>query len=93
MAFGLIGWIVIEALMNFAVIVGLMPFTGNALPLISAGGTSLLSTMAAIGITMNIARQGTAKETAERSQTSAIVDLRGRDGWRSVSGTDRYGNS
>jgi hypothetical protein len=49
--------------------------------------------MVAIGITMNIARQGTAKETAERSQTSAIVDLRVRDGWRSVSGTDRYGNS
>ena len=93
LAFGLISWIVIEALMNFAVIVGLMPFTGNALPLISAGGSSMLTTMAAIGITMNVARQGTAKEIAERSQTSAVVNLRGRDGWRRVSGTNRFGDS
>ncbi|MFZ3069989.1 MAG: FtsW/RodA/SpoVE family cell cycle protein [Anaerolineaceae bacterium] len=90
MSFGLIGWIVIEALMNFAVIVGLFPFTGNALPLISAGGSSMLTSMAAIGITMNIARQGVTKESGERRQTSAIVDLRGRDRWRSVSGTNRY---
>jgi cell division protein FtsW len=70
-----------------------MPFTGNALPLISAGGSSMLTTMAAIGITMNVAKQGTAKEIAERSQTSAVVNLRGRDGWRRVSGTNRFGDS
>jgi cell division protein FtsW len=79
--------------MNISVIVGLFPFTGNALPLISAGGSSMLATMGALGIVMNVARRGVAKETAERSQTSAIVDLRGRDRWRSVSGADRYGNS
>lgn len=92
MSFGLIGWIIFEALLNIAVIVGLFPFAGNALPLISFGGSSMITTMAAIGITMNIARQGVAKESIERSNSSAIVDLRGRDGWRSVSSHNRYGD-
>ena len=92
-SFGLTSWIAIEALMNVSVIVGLFPFTGNALPLISAGGSSMLATMGALGIVMNVARRGVAKESAERSQTSAIVDMRGRDGRRSVSGANRYGIS
>ena len=43
-------WIVIEAVINMAVMVGLLPFAGNALPFISAGGSNLISTLAAIGI-------------------------------------------
>lgn len=92
LAFGLTGWISIEALMNVAVIVGLFPFTGNALPLISAGGSSMLTTMVAIGIVMNVARRSVTHQDAERSQTGAVVDLRGRDGWRSVSGGNRFVN-
>jgi len=93
LAFGLTGWIVIEALINVAVIVGLLPFAGNALPLISAGGSSMTATMAAIGIVMNVARQGANKPASERSNTSATVDLRRRDWRRSVSGADRYGET
>jgi cell division protein FtsW len=91
LAFGLTSWIVIEALINVSVIVGLLPFAGNALPFISAGGSSMAATMASIGIVMNVARQGTNKTASERSTTSATVDLRRRDGRRSVSGTNRYG--
>jgi len=91
LAFGLTSWIVLEALINVAVIVGLLPFAGNALPFISAGGSSMTATMAAIGIVMNVARQGTNKAASERSTTSATVDLRRRDGRRSVSGANRYG--
>ena len=93
LAFGLVGWIVIEALMNIAVIVGLFPFTGNALPFMSAGGSSLLSTMAAIGIVMNVARSSVKKEVSERSQPGAVVDLRGRNGRRGIPGDDRYGSA
>lgn len=93
LAFGLVGWIVIEALMNIAVIVGLFPFTGNALPFMSAGGSSLLSTMAAIGIVMNVARSSVKKEVSERSQSGAVVDLRGRNGRRGIPGDDRYGSA
>jgi len=91
LAFGLTSWIVIEALINISVIVGLLPFAGNALPFISAGGSSMTATMAAIGIVMNVARQGTNKTASERSTTSATVDLRRRDWRRSVSGANRYG--
>ena len=90
MAFGLTGWIVIEALLNIAVIVGLFPFAGNTLPFISSGGSSMVTNLAAVGIILNIARQGAGLKIQERSQTSATVDLRRRDWRRSVSGADRY---
>lgn len=89
LSFGLLTWIVLEAAMNIAVIVGLMPFTGNALPLISYGGSSMVTTMAAIGVVLNVSRQSLANSAIERSFNSAFVDMRGRDGRRSVSSPDR----
>jgi len=80
LAFGLTTWIGIEALMNMAVIVGLMPFTGNALPLISAGGSSMVVTLTSIGIILNISKVSANQKNSERSPHSAVVDLRGRDG-------------
>ena len=91
--FGLVGWITLEALMNIAVIVGLFPMAGNALPFISAGGSSMVTTMAAVGIIMNVARQSSGQTTIERSPSSAAVDLRGRDWRRSVSRPNRYTDS
>jgi cell division protein FtsW len=91
MAAGLTFWIVIEAAINMAVMVGLLPFAGNALPLVSAGGSNLLSTLAAIGILLNISRQSGQKipEGGERKIYSASVDLRRRDRRRSVPSTRR----
>ncbi len=43
LASGMTFWIGMEALINMAVMVGLMPFAGNALPFISAGGSNLVS--------------------------------------------------
>ena len=57
MAAGLTFWIIIEAVINMAVMVGLLPFAGNTLPFVSAGGSNLLSTLAAVGILLNISRQ------------------------------------
>ena len=84
MAAGLTFWIVIEAAINMAVMVGLLPFAGNALPFISAGGSNLISVLAAIGILLGISRQSGKKapaESIERRSYSASVDLRRRD-WR-----------
>jgi len=80
MAFGLTAWIAIEALMNMSVIVGLLPFTGNALPFISAGGSSMLVSLTSIGIILNISRASIKKSSSERSSRSAVVDLRRRNG-------------
>lgn len=54
LAAGLTLWIVAEAMINMSVMVGLVPFAGNALPFISAGGSSLVVTLIAIGILINI---------------------------------------
>lgn len=85
LAFGLSAWIGLEALMNMAVIVGLIPFTGNALPLISAGGSSMVVTLTALGIVLNVSRSSNNQISTERSTHSAVVDLRRRDGRGSVS--------
>lgn len=87
---GLTIWIGLEALMNMSVMVGLFPFAGNALPFVSAGGSNLIASFAAVGILMNIARQGNGKPQTqineqERRSFSATVDMRRRNGRRSVS--------
>ena len=89
LAFGLTGWIGIEALMNMMVIVGLLPFTGNALPMISAGGSSMVVTLTSIGIIMSVSRASTKQKSSERSPRSAVVDLRRRDGRGRVSRANR----
>jgi len=88
LASGVTFWIGMEALINMAVMVGLMPFAGNALPFISAGGSNLVSVLCAIGIMLNISRQsGESVKMEENDWRSfgAVIDLRRRNGRRSVS--------
>jgi cell division protein FtsW len=69
-AAGLSIWIAMEAMINMGVMVGVVPFAGNALPFISAGGSNLLVSMAAIGIILNIDRLG---RQAEKEKGVATV--------------------
>ena len=48
--------IIIQCLLNVAVVTGLVPPTGLPLPFISAGLTSLLVFMSAIGVVINVDR-------------------------------------
>jgi cell division protein FtsW len=91
LASGLSLWIGLEALINMAVMVGLMPFAGNALPFISAGGSNLVVTLAAIGILLNISRQSgvTVEEGNDWRSFGAVVDLRWRNRRRRVSRSRR----
>jgi cell division protein FtsW len=88
LASGMTYWIGMEALINMAVMVGLMPFAGNALPFISAGGSNLLATLCAIGIMLNISRQSGEISKMEENgwrSFSAVIDLRRGDGRRGIS--------
>ena len=86
LASGITFWIIIEAVINMGAMVNLVPFAGNALPLISAGGSNLTMTMAAIGVLMNVARQANEKQSSTEGRPfSAVVDLRRRDRRRRVS--------
>lgn len=89
LAAGLSLWIAWEAFVNMAVMVNLLPFAGNALPLISAGGSNLVVTLAAIGILMNISRLSEKRREDDGKLFHAVVNLRGRDRRRSVSGAGR----
>jgi cell division protein FtsW len=59
MAVGLTSIIVVPAIINILVVVGLAPVTGLTLPFISYGGSSLLVSMISVGILLNISRHGT----------------------------------
>jgi cell division protein FtsW len=89
LAAGLTLWISIEAFINMSVMVNLLPFAGNALPLISAGGSSLLVTLAAIGILINISRLSEKKKSERGKLFNAVIDLRRRNRRRRVSGSRR----
>jgi cell division protein FtsW len=49
-------WLTAQALVNMGAVLGLLPITGVPLPLISAGVSSLIVTMVAIGMLMSFAR-------------------------------------
>ncbi len=56
LSFGLSFGILIQAILNLCVVIGLIPVTGVTLPFLSYGGSSLLVSMASIGIILNISR-------------------------------------
>jgi cell division protein FtsW len=49
-------WLLGQALMNIGVVIGLLPVVGVPLPLVSAGGSALITTMVALGILISFAR-------------------------------------
>ena len=58
LGFGLITLIALQALLNIAVTTGCLPNKGLPLPFVSYGGSNLLFCLAAVGIILNIYRQG-----------------------------------
>jgi cell division protein FtsW len=50
-------WFVVQAVVNIGAVLGVLPITGIPLPLVSYGGTSLLSTLIALGMLMAFARR------------------------------------
>ena len=66
---GAIGaWVLGQALINIAVVIGLLPVIGVPLPLVSAGGSALVTTMVAMGVVLSFARSepGAAEALAAR---------------------------
>ncbi|MCM3902420.1 MAG: putative lipid II flippase FtsW [Pyrinomonadaceae bacterium] len=57
LALGLVTGIVMQALFNISVVLSLVPTKGIPLPFISYGGSSLVPTLAAVGILLNISQQ------------------------------------
>jgi cell division protein FtsW len=56
---GVFAWIATQAFVNIGAMLSIMPLTGVTLPFLSFGGTSLIFTMAALGIVFNISKYTT----------------------------------
>lgn len=63
LATGVTAWLAFQAWLNMAVVASLVPMTGITLPFISYGGSSLCVSLVAVGILLNVGRQGA--ETAD----------------------------
>ena len=59
LALGVTAMVLFQSLINFAVVLGMMPTKGIPLPFVSYGGSSLLVMLLATGVLLNIAQQGT----------------------------------
>jgi cell division protein FtsW len=66
LAVGITTWVTSQAIINIGAVVGVLPVTGIPLPFISFGGSSLIITMAAVGILVNIARHERATSAGGR---------------------------
>ena len=64
-------WVVGQAAINIGAVVGLLPVSGIPLPFVSFGGSSLVITMLATGILVNVARQGRSRD--RRRGTRAVA--------------------
>lgn len=101
LAAGIVCWVAFEALVNVAVMVGAMPFAGNALPFISYGGSNLVVTLTAMGVLLNISQRNDTEPLTRKSRftgwlneeaaragartSNATFDFSRRDGRRRVS--------
>jgi cell division protein FtsW len=84
-ASGISIWIALEAAVNIGALINAAPFGGNALPMISYGGSSMWATLIAVGILMNISQSASNEKSEEGRNFSAVVDLRRRNRRRSIS--------
>jgi len=73
MATGITSILAIQVILNVAVVTGLVPPTGLPLPLMSAGGTSLVVFLASIGVLLNIHRQNQENRYVMPVKKSSLV--------------------
>jgi cell division protein FtsW len=75
MAFGLGFLIIVQAMVNMGVSIGLLPVTGQPLPFVSMGGTSLMATGLILGMILSVTCSMEAEEDmSEEQEIQAIIE-------------------
>jgi cell division protein FtsW len=69
LAAGIAGWLGLQTLVNLGTVTGLLPVTGIPLPFVSFGGSSLVVTLAAVGILVNIGRSSAEARPRRRARS------------------------
>lgn len=73
---GVMVWVLAQAIVNIGSVTGLLPVIGVNLPLISAGGSSLVTTLGALGMLISFARHEPACQRALAARPSLLNRLR-----------------
>jgi cell division protein FtsW len=68
---GLTSLVLVQATINLFAVMGLAPLTGVPLPFVSYGNSSLMATLFAVGLILNVARGGSAKAASASTPTGA----------------------
>ncbi|MHB8598142.1 MAG: putative lipid II flippase FtsW [Ktedonobacteraceae bacterium] len=76
LATGITTWLVLQAMINIGSTTGTIPYTGVPLPFISYGGSSLVISLAAVGVLLNISRYSQEPENPALSRRSITVNMR-----------------
>jgi cell division protein FtsW len=91
-ACGVTCWLAFQALVNIAVMTGLIPFTGVALPFISAGGSAMVVSLAGVGLLLSVSRGKRARKRSTQGKR-AVGQSGGRKEGRQRANLDRrWGN-
>jgi cell division protein FtsW len=88
---GLTSLVLVQATINLFAVMGLAPLTGVPLPFVSYGNSSLMATLLAVGLILNVARGGTARAGKLRVVEGGRKPARGRS--RSSSARSRKSGS
>jgi len=76
LATGITTWLVLQAMINVGATTGTIPYTGVPLPFISYGGSSLVISMAAIGVLLNISKYIQAPAAPALSRRSLTINMK-----------------
>jgi cell division protein FtsW len=89
---GIACWIVGQAFINIGVVIGIIPVIGVPLPLVSSGGSALITTMAALGVVISFARDEPGAREALSARGSVVrksLAVVGRAGRQALPGRRR----
>lgn len=98
LALGITIWLVVQSLMNMAVITAVIPFTGMPLPFMSYGGSSLFISLIGVGILLNVSRDAAMNVKVQnwkpiRESLRESLDLRRRNGRSHLPSASRSKNA
>jgi cell division protein FtsW len=79
---GLTSLILVQATINLFAVMGLAPLTGVPLPFVSYGNSSLMATLFAVGLILNVARGGKASAARDTGTGGGLGKLRVVEGGR-----------